>query len=749
MPTLYPKLAITGMVKNKQLYIPYFFACSFLMMVFYITNFLAKSEFVRYYLPEGTMVGAALDAEWIVLTAFSALFMLYMNSFLLKRRKTEFGLYNVLGMGKSNIMIVLICEVGMVFAGSFLLGTGLGILFSKLVEILVIRMLGGENVYDFSVNGRVILEEFCVYLALFGIILLRGMRQIRLNDSIKLLRSQNQGDEPPKANAFLTILGFALLVAGYVLANIVDSWIWAIVAFFGALLLIIAATYILFISGSAVVCRLLKKNTRFYYKKNHFFAVSQLSSRMKNNGAGLASICILSTMVLIVLSAVGGLYSSAERIIRSKYPREFSYQFNCDDRELVSECEELLLKPFLENGLEPQNVVRYRFICENASPYTYRDNKLITEEMIEKMTEEEWKKTEALPYMFFNYVPISEYNAVMGENLSVNRGEALILRMHSEKKNEFYDLIPVKGEVQSEDIYINGEFVRTYKWCDTDYFKCAGTVDDFVVFNGEDLNDSENLNLLEELNKKNQFGSYKVRYVFLNDEDFEEQCKRLSDAGRVGKTTVTHIDGASRITETYYSIEQVMSYYYGVDLGCSFDLLERFYADAFHEASEHIREKSRFEKDGEPYRELVDIFRRESVSAREEFYAQCKGMLFLGGLFCAVFIAAAILMMYYKQITEGHEDRARFRILRQVGMTDKEVRSTINSQVLIMFFMPLIAAGAHTLFAFGLISKLLLLLGDLNTAFLALVTLACFLVYAVIYTAAYKLTSRAYYRIIS
>ncbi len=740
MPTLYPKLAITGMVKNKQLYIPYFFACSLLMMVFYITNFLAKSEFVQNYLPEGTMVGAALEAGWIVLTAFSALFMFYMNTFLLKRRKTEFGLYNVLGMGKSNIMIVLVCEVGMVFAGSFLLGTCLGIMFSKLVEILVIRMLGGENVYDFSVNGLVILEEFCVYLALFGIILVRGMRQIRLNDSIKLLRSQNQGDEPPKANVFLAILGFVLLIAGYVLANIVDSWIWAILAFFGALLLIIAATYILFISGSAVVCKLLKKNTRFYYKKNHFFAVSQLSSRMKNNGAGLASICILSTMVLIVFSAVGGLYMGGEYIIRNNHPREFSYRFICDDRELVSECEEILLEPFLENGLQPQNVVRYRYIDDNRNSYIYRNNKIITTEMAEEMTEEEWEKAEALPHVFFNYVSISEYNAVMGENLSVNRGEALILRTRSENKNELYDLIPVKGEVQSKDEKnISTGSVETKKWCDTDYFKCVGAVDDFVVFDGEDLND---------LNK--YASRYKNRYVFLNDEDFEEQCKRRSDIRKAHEATERYTHGTEERCETYFLVDQVTSYYYGLDLGCSLDLYESFYWDAVSEARNFMSEKSKYIKDGKDYKNFTEIYQNEAVTARSEFYAQCKGMLFLGGLFCTVFIAAAILMMYYKQITEGHEDRARFHILRQVGMTDKEVRSTINSQVLIMFFMPLIAAGVHTIFAFGLISKLLLMSGYVkNKGFLALAILVCYLVYAVIYTVAYKLTSRAYYRIIS
>ncbi len=734
MPTLYPKLAITGMAKNKQLYIPYFLACSVLMAVFYITAFLARSEFV-YYLPGGEMISVVLDAGWIILSAFSAVYMFYMNSFLLKRRKTEFGLYNVLGMGKSNIMLVLVCEVGMVFAGSFLLGTGLGILFSKLVEVLLVRMLGGNNTYDFGIDGFVVTEEFCVFLALFGIILVRGMRQIRLNDSIQLLRSQNQGDEPPKANLFLTILGIVLLIAGYVLANIVKSWIWAIMAFFGAVLLVIAATYILFVSGSTIVCGLLKKNTRFYYKKNHFFAVSQISSRMKKNGAGLASICILSTMVLVSFSAVGGLYFGAERILRNKYPRDIAFQFVCDDRELVSESEKTILDITRENGIEADNIVRYRYLFNSFEWFYYRNNKLITHEIAEEMSEKEQEKIADLPWTQFYYIPISDYNSVMGKNLSVNRGEALILRMRSEKKNDLYDLIPVKGEIYTEDQYdVNGKFIKTKKYCDADYFKCVGSVSDFVVFDGDALNVVRNSGADQ---------TSILRYVFLNDEDFEEQFQRCIDVREENKVTYGE-------NKTYYLLQPVMTYYFGADLNCSIAGMEGLCRTLEEEQVYRIiYDNKNYEKDGKEYSCNYNVYPNMVLEEREELYSKCKGILFLGAMFCVVLIAAAILMMYYKQITEGHEDKSRFRILRQVGMTEKEVRSTISSQVLIMFFMPLIVAGVHTIFAFGLISKLIMLIGRIDVGFLALVTLICFLGYAVIYTVAYKLTSKAYYSIIS
>ncbi len=734
MSTLYPKLALTGMAKNKQLYIPYFFACSLLMMVFYITAYLADSEIVADQ-PGGSMISVVLDSGWIILTAFSALFMFYMSSFLLKRRKTEFGLYNVLGMGKSNIMLVLVCEIGMVFIGSFLLGTGLGVLFSKLVESLLIKLLGGENTYEFSVNGLVVVEEFCGFLALFGIILVRGMRQIRLNNSIQLLCSQNLGDEPPKANLFLTILGIVLLTAGYVLANIVESWIWAILAFFGAVLLVIAATYILFVSGSTIVCKLLKKNPRFYYKKNHFFAVSQISSRMKKNGAGLASICILSTMVLVSFSAVGGLYFGAERILRNKYPRDAAFCFDCDDGELVSEYEQTILDTAGEKGVKTKNIVRYRYIYNRKDDtFFYHNNKLLTREMAEKLTEEEKEKIADLPLTQFYYVPISDYNAVMGKNLSVNRGEALVLRMRSEKKNDFYDLIPVKGEVYTQDIYdVNGELTETKKQCDIDYFKCTGSVGDFVVYDGDVLNED----VLNDFSDSGEQNRIIYRYVFLNDEDFEQQYQRRVSLREVIEVYVNDL----------YEIRTVMSYYFGADVDCDQDTMDEIFSEVMEKEDKFYT--FRFKKDGKGYFYGNHANLNTVFEEREEFYLKSKSILFLGAMFCAVFIAAALLMMYYKQITEGHEDKARFCILRQVGMTDREVRSTINSQVLIMFFMPLIAAGVHTLFAFGLISKLIMLFGDINLGFLALVTLICFLGYAAIYTIAYRLTSRVYYRIIS
>lgn len=737
---LYPRLALTGIKNNAKLYIPYFFACTGLMMIFYITDFLANSEFVQNQ-PGGTMISAVLEVGWIVLTAFSAIFLFYTNSFLIKRRKTEFGLYNILGMGKSNIMLVLVCEIGMIFGGSFLLGTGLGIAFSKLVEIVLITILGGENSYDFSINSVVIVEEFCVYLALFGIILVRGMRQIRINNAVEMFRSDNSGEKPPKANWFLAILGVVLLIAGYILANIVENWVWAILAFFCAVILIIAATYLLFISGSSIVCRLLKKNKKYYYKTNHFISVSQMDFRMKKNGAGLASICILATMALVSISTVSGLYFGSEQIMRKNFPRNMSYSIMSDSSELPEQLTETLTDTAREYGAEPRNIVRYNFISDSDLWVSYRDNKLLTDEELYTMPMSEINK---LTFYSFLLVPISQYNTVMDAELTVNKGEALLLKLPYDKANDCYDLIPIHGELHTEDRYNNdGKFVETATWCDRAYLKCVGMVEDFVVRNGKALSPYENSGIGD--------NGYITHYAFINDEDFEEQYQKLCAmyGERETETTIENEDGSSE-NLTYIMRNPMMYHYFGMDVNCSDDTMAKIAETALERSIPYRTQSEEFYTiDGKTYRNWDAAVIYGVYEERSEYYGLYGGLFFLGILFCAIFVAAAVMIMYYKQITEGYEDKMRYQILQKVGMTKAEIRSTINSQVLTMFFLPLLTAGLHTVFAFGLISKLLMLFGAMDVWFLALVALGCFLVYAVVYVLVYTLTSKIYYKIVA
>ena len=746
---IYPRLALTGIKKNFRFYLPFLFACVGMMMVFYITAFLANSSFV-YSQRGGTMISVVLRLGWIILAAFSAIFLFYTNSFLLKRRKNEFGLYNILGMSKTNVSLVLVFENLFILIITLIVGISLGVLFSKFVEILLINMLGGKNSLEFYVDWTVVWQEIVIYAMLFAMILLKGVHQVNYTNPIKLFTSAKSGERPPKANIAVTIIGAVLLIAGYVLANIVKNPIYAILAFFGAVVLVIAATFLLFTSGSVFVCKLLKKNKKYYYKTNHFVSTSQMSFRMKRNGAGLASICVLACMALFTIISTSGLYFGSAQIMRKMYPRDLTFQLVTDKQENADELGKIIKETALEYNVNPHDFVTYRYLY--SQEMVYRDKKLLTVEDTEGMTVEEVNQLyQSLPLTYFILVPISEYNSVMGKNLTVNKGEALILKLQSEPKDETYDVVAVRGETEIlETKGENGEIIPV-KSSKTEYLKCVGTVDDFVVTRGEHLDELANSEIYDNYNTH-------YRYAFINDEDFETQYQRNMKSKktyyRVGSRIFHSLDEIDMNEfepdeKVYYAHEPSMFYYFGTNLDCNDKVMDDIESKAFHKADEFADEHRVKEIDGKLYLEETRMSDETVSNTRSEVFAMYCGLFFLGVLFCIVFVLAAVLIMYYKQVTEGFEDKSRFEILQKVGMTKAEIRSSINSQVLTLFFTPLLAAGVHIAFAFPLIVKLLMLFGNMDVGFLALVAVICFLLYSAVYVLAYILTSKSNYRIVA
>lgn len=762
---LYPRLALLGIKKNFKLYLPYLFACIGMMTVFYITAYLANSEFVANQ-PGGAGMSIILQLGWIILTVFSSILLFYTNSFLIKRRKTEFGLYNILGMGKNNISIILVFENFFILLITLIVGISVGVLFSKLMEILLINMLGGENSLDFYVDWTVVVQEIGIYSMLFAMILLKGTHQVSKTNAVSLFQSTNSGEKPPRANWFLAISGAILLIAGYVLANIVKNPIFAILAFFVAVILVIAATYLLFISGSVVVCKLLKKNKKYYYKTNHFVSTSQMAFRMKRNGAGLASICILATMALVTISSTSGLYFGGEEIMRRMYPRDFYYIVNTENQELVDNTINAIYETAREKGVEPSNVVQYRYLTDDKVLNYYRDKKLLTKEDVKGLTYDEANNLLlTLPETQFLLIPISDYNRVMGENLSVNRGEALILRLSSEPKNETYDLITIRGEYAEDEnitdnlIHIEYYYEVNYDLEDggtstiksridivrkAEYLKCVGTVDNFVVTNGRHIDELANSDLYDN-------NTVRVRYAFINDEDFEEQCKRFLEDRKIfiQNDKLSLPETADKYKSDNTDIAPAINHYFGADLNCSDKIM--------YKIDEIMSEKFMQLSDDTQREEIYNISQKRYHTAtsggiyetRPEFYAIYGGLFFLGVLFCIVFVLSTVMIMYYKQVTEGYEDKAKFEILQKVGMTKSEIRSTVNSQVLTLFFAPLVAAEVHIVFAFPLILRLLTLFGPMDTGFLILVAIGCFVVYGAFYILFYYLTSKSYCNIVS
>lgn len=332
--SFYPRLALDGIRKNKRMYRPYILTCVGMVMMYYIIAFLCRSETVNA-VRGGSVVREFLRLGSGIIAFFAGCFLFYTNSFLIRRRKKEFGLYNILGMGKRNIGILLFWENLLIALSAIAVGLGAGMLFSKLAELGLIRMLSGDVDYRLTVSAEAMLSTGKVFGVIFALLFLSTLFQLKFMSAISLLHSESVGEKPPRANWLLGIVGALVLGGGYYVALTAYDAISAIMYFFVAALLVIGGTYLVMIAGSVVFCRILQKNKNYYYKTGHFVSVSSMIYRMKRNGAGLASICILATMVLVMLSSTTSLYFGSEDSLRSSYPREQNLKFYMRDRKSV------------------------------------------------------------------------------------------------------------------------------------------------------------------------------------------------------------------------------------------------------------------------------------------------------------------------------------------------------------------------------------------------------------------------------
>lgn len=665
---LYPKLALNGIKKNRRIYLPYILTCSGMVMMYYITSFLTVSSFVRE-MRGGSVMQQLLFFGCGVMVVFSAIFLFYTNSFIIRRRKTELGLYNILGMDKRNISRILLCETLMLYVISMVLGLACGILFSKLAELALTKMLGGAAQYTFNAEPKSIIHAVVYYAVIFLLILINSLRQIHLSNPIELMRSENSGEKPPKANYFLAVSGILILAAAYFMAVYIKNPLGAVYAFFLAVLMVIAATYMLFISGSVAFCKVLQKNKKYYYKTNHFISVSQMAYRMKRNGAGLASICILSTMVLVTLSSTICLYIGEESVLQMRYPRNIVLDTYSVDEKMTSLSYKAVDDALEKYGETPENILHYSYLDISGE---FVDDKVILEpERVNNGMSPDVRQ------MFI--LAVSDYNRLMGKNVSLSDGEAVIYTTKSDYK---FDTVTLDG---------------------FGTFKITERAEDFAS-NGVDA-----MQMVPSV------------FLFVKDEAVVRQIYDL-------------------LLEAYGENHSDMHDYYGFDLSCDKDKKIEIGNEIFDNIVK-LKEENPDSWSGVS----LDCLEKD----RTDFYALYGGLFFLGILLGSVFIAAAVLIMYYKQISEGFEDKSKFGILQKVGMTKDEIRKSINSQVLTVFFAPLAAAGIHMIFAFGIIARLLTLFGLYNTGLLAVVTICCFLVFGLLYTAVYLITSGSYYKIVS
>ena len=430
----YIRLAKDGIMKNRKLYFPYILTCICMIMMFYIIYYLGFSaDFTS--VRGGDMLQSFLMLGVFVIAIFSLIFLYYTNSFLIRRRKKEFGLYNILGMGKRNLVKILVWENILTATLSVVSGLLLGIVFSKLAELAALRILGGKTGFAIRVEPKPVIVTAVLFIGIFLLIMLRMIFYIFRLRPVEMLKSENVGEKPPKANWILALIGVVLLAGAYYLAVAVIDPLSAMLMFFIAVVMVIIATYLLFISGSVALCKLLQKNKKYYYKTKHFVSLSSMIYRMKRNGAGLASICILSTMVLVTLSSTVCLYAQTEDGIQKRYPHDITMELTSDDYSETEPYKEIVSEVLSEYGEKAENVEDFHLY--SAAGFQYGDELRLS---MADYSETGTGDIESIRSIYI--IDLEAYNRLTGENREMTDNEFLLYPF---KADYDYDTISITG----------------------------------------------------------------------------------------------------------------------------------------------------------------------------------------------------------------------------------------------------------------------------------------------------------------
>ena len=677
----YARLAWTGIRKNYRLYVPYLLTCAGMVMMEYIILFLQKSPLLQGTRGGGTMRETLMFGGWVV-ALFAAIFLFYTHSFLIRRRMKEFGLYNILGMGKWHIGMIVMWESVITAVISLVCGLLLGVVFSKLAELVMLNLLHRGATFTLSVSPQGLVQTAEIFAAIFLLILVHALWRMRRASAMELLRSENAGERQPKANWVLGAAGIVLLAGAYWLAVTISDPVSAMVWFFVAVMMVIVGTYLTFIAGSVALCRLLQKSKRFYYKANYFVSVSSMAYRMKRNGAGLASICILATMVLVMLSSTTCLYFGAEDSLQTRYPRDMNITLYVHRAEYLEDAWLSRFRAVTREAVEGGGMVQ-----ENVLDYrTASITGLLQEGGVldpdSSGVAETGTNLQLWDIRTLNFISLEDYNRMTGRHEALGPDEVLLQAFRSDYP---YDTLTVTGQQtfrireQVKDIPASGSTAAMM---------------------------------------------FPTLYVVVPD----------LTAALQPMTALVDYRGEPMLN---------MHWYHSFDLpadkaeqiALSETLSDRLYEmDAIHDMLENggfgLSVESREEN-------------------RDDFFNTFGSLFFLGVLLSLVFIFAAVLMIYYKQLSEGYEDQGRFDIMQKVGMTRRDIRRSVNAQLLMVFFLPLGMALCHLLFAFPMVRLILLLFNLNNVGLFMKTTLISFLVFAGLYLAVYKLTANVYYKIVS
>lgn len=660
---MYTKLAITNIKNNRQFYFPYLLTGIITVAMFYIMCALESNPGIQS-MPGAKNLGLILRLGIGVIGIFAVIFLFYTNSFIIKRRKKELGIYNILGMEKRHIAKILSKEA--FFTAIIAIGGGLvtGVLFHKLACMLLYRMIGFNGGITFSFSKKGVMITAILFAIVYLLTYIYDLFQVQLANPIELLQSGNKGEREPKTKAIMAVLGVLCLGAGYFIAITTKNPIKALTLFFVAVILVIIGTYLLFTAGSIALLKILRRNKGYYYQTKHFTSVSGMIYRMKQNAVGLANICILSTMVLVAVSTTVSLYVGIEDIMKERYPNEIT------------------ISAYYDTGAPAE---------DSIAP------------IVEKSVKESGRKIR-----------------------------------HEEDYLELY-FAAIKDQGQYS---LDKEKVKT----------AGDRVSGFVVLTREDCKKKYNEEIPELA--ENEVALFTIKKTDMDTLVLENRSYHVKEIKQFQNT------------EDFETIADMMDEYYYVIVNDVQDMerLWQLQKDIYQENSSSISRQVRLDIDGdseqkkECFENIKTALGPEQAKARilidsrqsnlDEFYQIYGGFLFLGLFLGILFLMITVLIIFYKQISEGYDDKERFSIMEKVGMSNDEVKATIRSQVRTVFFLPILMAAIHVGMAFPMIKRLLSLFGLSNTALFAGCMAGTILVFALIYLLVFLKTSKTYYKIV-
>lgn len=660
---MYTKLAITNIKNNRQFYFPYLLTGIITVAMFYIMCALESNPGIQS-MPGAKNLGLILRLGIGVIGIFAVIFLFYTNSFIIKRRKKELGIYNILGMEKRHIAKILSKEA--FFTAIIAIGGGLvtGVLFHKLACMLLYRMIGFNGGITFSFSKKGVMITAILFAIVYLLTYIYDLFQVQLANPIELLQSGNKGEREPKTKAIMAVLGVLCLGTGYFIAITTKNPIKALTLFFVAVILVIIGTYLLFTAGSIALLKILRRNKGYYYQTKHFTSVSGMIYRMKQNAVGLANICILSTMVLVAVSTTVSLYVGIEDIMKERYPNEIT------------------ISAYYDTGAPAE---------DSIAP------------IVEKSVKESGRKIR-----------------------------------HEEDYLELY-FAAIKDQGQYS---LDKEKVKT----------AGDRVSGFVVLTREDCKKKYNEEIPELA--ENEVALFTIKKTDMDTLVLENRSYHVKEIKQFQNT------------EDFETIADMMDEYYYVIVNDVQDMerLWQLQKDIYQENSSSISRQVRLDIDGdseqkkECFENIKTALGPEQAKARilidshqsnlDEFYQIYGGFLFLGLFLGILFLMITVLIIFYKQISEGYDDKERFSIMEKVGMSNDEVKATIRSQVRTVFFLPILMAAVHVGMAFPMIKRLLSLFGLSNTALFAGCMAGTILVFALIYLLVFLKTSKTYYKIV-